>query len=114
MNWKPIPGYEGLYEISDTGLINNLRKYPRLDGDFMKQSIVSYGRYKQICLTNNEKLRRFHYVHRLVATAFIPNPLNKAEVNHINGDRFDNRSSNLEWATRKENVQHSIKLGLRR
>lgn len=54
------------------------------------------------------------YLHRLLAKAFILNPHYKSQVNHINGNKKDNRLSNLEWVTAKENLQHAVDIGLRR
>jgi hypothetical protein len=63
--------------------------------------------YIQICLYLDGK-RYFKMHHRLIAEEFIPNPLNKSQINHINGIKTDNRICNLEWVTPKENVRHAI------
>ena len=103
--WKDIAGCSNDYQISNLGNIKNKK------GLILKQKINKYrGNYKLIILSKygNRILR----VHRLVAKTFIPNPLNKPEVNHINGDKTDNRVENLEWVTRKENTIHMYKTGL--
>lgn len=69
------------------------------------------SKYLVVELSNNGK-RSIKSVHRLVALAFIPNPKNKPEVNHRNGNRFENSTSNLQWVTRKENAQHAYDNGL--
>jgi len=82
--------------------------------------VSNLGRIKRDGQIINVKLNKFGYqyksnirlVHRIVAIAFIPNPLNKPEVNHINGIKIDNRVENLEWATRSENNKHAWDTGL--
>lgn len=102
--WKDIIGYSNDYQISTLGNIRN--KF----GKIMKQRINKHR--------SNYKLIRFYgaapflKVHRLVAKTFIPNPLNKPQVNHINGIKSDNRIENLEWVTAKENTIHMYKTGL--
>lgn len=114
--WKPIKEYNQ-YEISNFGRIKSLDKicahYPKgtrlVKGKIIKQS-VCIG-YLKITLYKNKKPTSFR-VHRLVAQHFIPNPENKPEVNHLKGDKKDNRFWMLEWNTRAENGQHSYDNGL--
>lgn len=105
--WKDIKGYEGLYQVSNQGRIRSFW-HRRKGVDCLVQTSV-YG-YKYVTL-HKEKQRTFR-VHRLVAEAFIPNPEGKPQVNHINGDKGDNRVTNLEWCTGSENMIHAYRNGL--
>ena len=108
--WRDIPGYKGAYIAYDDGRIG----YPHRT-DFLKPTPTNGG-YRRVTLYKNEggkTTRKSFMVHRLVAMAFIPNPQNKPQVNHINGNKSDNRVENLEWCTATENMIHSVKTGLR-
>lgn len=95
--WRDIPGWEGLYQVSNKGRVRSIRVK-------MTQPFDARG-YKVATLHSGERRERTG-VHRLVARAFIPNPEGKEQVNHINGNRADNRVENLEWATCQENNLH--------
>lgn len=102
--WKDIPGYEGLYMISSMGRIKSAYSKRIL-------SLVPSGHkgkdYYVIALVRNGEKKNFP-IHRLVAMAFIPNPLNLPCVDHLNTDRFDNRVENLRWCTYSENNLNPI------
>lgn len=104
--WKPIEGYEGIYEVSASGRVRNVKKAGRM----MTGSTVTHG-YKAVTLHKNG-CGKMMLVHRIVAEHFIPNPENKPQVNHINGNKADNRVENLEWATAQENLTHAMRTGL--
>lgn len=99
MRWALIPGYAGRYEVSDSGEVRNLERNKRL-----KPHNTGKG-YQQVVLQMNGA-RSYTSIHRLVASAFIPNPEGLPQVNHKNGDKADNRVANLEWCTMSENLRH--------
>lgn len=104
-----VVGYEGLYKVTSYGGIWKLGA----DGNVIKQvSIYREGSaYVRIPLRKDGR-RKWHYTHRLVAEAFIPNPLNRPIINHIDGDKFNSRFDNLEWVTYYDNQQHACDTGL--
>lgn len=99
-NWKTIPGWEK-YEISDEGIVRN-----KVSGLEVSQwNHTGKGTtYKRVTLRDKGK-RWNPRVHRLVALAFVPNPNNENEVDHIDGNSFNNNASNLEWVHGKENIK---------
>lgn len=109
--WKDINGFEGLYQVSDTGEVKSLsRVKPNNRGTQQVNERILHKRtdkdgYFAVCLSKDGK----HYgkrVNRLVADAFIPNPENHPVVNHIDEDKQNNNVSNLEWCTVKHNTLH--------
>lgn len=102
VEWRPVKGFEGYYDVSDKGEIWSKRRHKTLS-----PTIDRYG-YKKVVLSINGI--PFHRtVHRLVAQAFIDNPCNFSTVNHINEIKTDNRVENLEWADVKTNVNHGTR-----
>lgn len=99
--WKEIDGTDGKYEVSTLGRIRNKST------KHIRKTQSKHG-YRRINLKIDGKDKNCS-VHRLVATAFISNEENKPEVNHKDGDRTNNRVSNLEWVTQQENFDHAVK-----
>ena len=97
--WKPVKGYEGLYSVSNLGRVKSL-KYGK--EKILKPQKTKDG-YLQVGLYRKEKYKMFK-VHRLVATAFIPNPLGLPEINHLDENKTNNAVSNIEWVSRSYNI----------
>ena len=115
-NWKDIKGFEGYYQISTLGRVKSLERYIQCKNciRYIPEKIRSLGKcwlYPFVSLSKNGKVI-VENVHRLVAEAFIPNPDNLPQVNHKDGNKFNNCVENLEWVTCSENVIHAIKTNL--
>lgn len=112
--WRDVVGYEGLYMISSMGRVVSLPKQTgahfRLWRQLMSQKLTSCG-YLSVSFKDGLR-RKYPTVHCLVAKAFIENPSGKKFVNHINGNKQDNRVENLEWVTGQENMDHAVETGL--
>lgn len=106
---KPIDGYEGLYSIDRDGVVySHGRNGTR--GGICRQWTSASG-YPVVYLSKDDKSKTLK-VHRLVAKAFIPNPDNKPQVNHKDGNKLNYSIDNLEWCTAQENIRHAHELGL--
>lgn len=112
--WKDIEDYEGLYQVSNLGRIRSKYKY---NCRKQKQAIISETEYKIIKPINSEylkvtlvknRIKKQFKIHRIVAKAFIENPKGKEQVNHIDGNKHNNKVDNLEWNTVKENINHAF------
>ncbi len=99
--FKDIKGYEGLYQVSNLGRV---KSFNRGKERILKPCLDRYG-YFHVTLSKNGK-QKGCTIHRLVATTFIPNPNNLPQINHIDGNKTNNKIENLEWCTAQENVTH--------
>ena len=119
MQWKPIKGYDGMYEVSDSGEVRSLDRTRsanirhvtemKIKGKILKQNTKRNG-YKTVDLCKDNKPKTI-LVHRIVAETFIPNPNGYRFVNHKDSNRENNKVENLEWVTSSENRRHGIKTG---
>lgn len=106
---REIPGYEGLYAVSDNGLVWSLQTTQSRRKGPLKPYSNEAG-YLRVNLFKNGKMRH-EYVHRLVAKTFLPNPSGFSVVNHKDADPTNNRVDNLEWCDQKYNIGESRRLG---
>lgn len=105
--WKPIPGYEGFYEVSDSGQVRSIYRYKKV----LKPMISNTG-YERVDLFKN-KVRKQFSVHRLVAMAFIENKDRKPFVNHKDENKLNNNANNLEWVSHVENCHYGTAINRR-
>lgn len=122
--WKPVVGYEGFYEVSNLGNIKSLDRTVKqrnrwgkimdrfFPGKMLSKNRCESARYQMVALSDGNMTRKTILVHRIVAKAFIPNTANKPQVNHINGEKKDNRVVNLEWCDGEYNIAHAVENGL--
>ena len=117
--WKDVPNYEGMYQVSSDGrvwscehTVNRCSGHPNIiRGRLLAHTITSFG-YCNVTLSDVNHNQKRYGVHRLVAMAFIPNPENKPQVNHKDGNKLNNCVDNLEWVTGWENQYHAVINGL--
>lgn len=121
--WKDIKDYEGLYQVSNLGRVKSLRKevnfycglYMEIKKRVYRERIISLKKsnkgYLNITLYKNGIEKHFN-VHRLVAETFLTNINNLPAVNHIDGNKENNKVDNLEWCTYSENMKHAVRTGL--
>jgi len=114
--WVSVSGWEGIYEVSNMGRVkrlaittNNNMKMP----EKIKGHEIVDGGYFRVQLVKRPRKERY-MLHRLVANHFLINPCNKPQINHIDGDKTNNCSFNLEWVTEKENTRHAFEIGLKK
>ena len=116
--WKPINGYEGIYEVSNLGNVRSVDRVVKqmnngvvcnhkYRGRVLAGSAAHNG-YRHIILCDKDKNRKTALVHRLVAETFIPNPDSLPEVNHLDENKLNNRVDNLEWTTHEDNTRYSV------
>ncbi len=126
--WREVDGFEGYYEVSDTGEVRSVDRYVKntrgrhagierfLHGAIMRQTLNTCnngsGGYYVVNLHKNG-MSSVIPVHSIIAKAFIPNPDNMPTVNHIDGNKQNNEISNLEWVSYSDNNTHALRLGLR-
>jgi hypothetical protein len=119
--WRDIPDYEGLYQVSNLGRIKTLaRETYTLSGRLLYRRKEKYRTivhdtkgYPMIILCKNS-ISKTYKIHRLVAKEFIPNPKNKPQINHKDGNKKNNYYKNLEWCTNSENQLHAFSTGLQK
>lgn len=122
--WRDVKGFEGYYQVSNMGQVRSVDRvltvtnkrgttFERVQyGKVIIPSVSKKVGYKAIKMSRDGFYKNYT-VHRLVAIAFIPNPNELEQVNHIDGNQLNNCINNLEWCTRSENALHAVRIGLK-
>lgn len=116
--WRNVIDFEDSYEVSNHGNLRSkdrfimVRALTLFKGRLLNPCLNRYG-YPHSILTNKDKIRKTTLIHSLVAEAFIGPRLNDLQVNHIDGNKANNRIENLEYITCKENIRHAFRIGLK-
>lgn len=111
--WKPVPGYEGYYEISNLGRVKSIDRcvsckgHPHHVREHIKSTTLTATGYPAVSLSKNRKVVQIP-IHQILMGAFVPKPIEATEIDHINTIKTDNRFQNLRWVTHKENMNNSI------
>lgn len=119
--WRDIDGFEGMYQVSDQGRVRSVERTIKMKRNgkeydmHLRGKILSLthtrGGYMSVQIFKDSKYYTYK-VHRLVAIAFLPNPDSLPEINHIDGNKTNNVSNNLEWCTKSHNIRHAFNSGL--
>lgn len=117
--WRDVEGYNGIYQVSDAGRVRS-KWIPSSSSDRQKvahfyhilKPVKASNGYYNVTFCDESGNKKQKSIQRLVAEAFIPNTENKPQVNHIDGDKYNNGVDNLEWATSRENILHAHSNGL--
>jgi len=115
MHWKIIDDFDGRYRVSDTGIIQSCHKWGSRTNERVKwwtRKLLVHDRGYLYVRVNNSGGPKIKFIHRLVAESFIPNPKTLQAVNHLDGDKRNNKHQNLEWCTNKQNTKHALVNGL--
>ena len=111
--WKDIPNFEGVYQASNLGRIRSVCRIAQKSyhgNRIVKEKIMNGSKNEDGYLKvhfKHKKNNKILFIHRLIALTFIENPLNKPQINHIDGNKLNNNVNNLEWVTNLENQQHA-------
>lgn len=109
-HWKSIPEYEGLYEASDLGRIRSLPR-ATTSGKILKPYVNKHNGYCYVTLSKNN-VRKQKRVHKLVMISFCEIDESRPQINHVDGDKTNNKLDNLKWCTQSENMKHAYENGL--
>lgn len=112
--WKEPEGYEGFVQVSNTGKVRSIRtNHGKYQEKELKQRIRSETCQYLLVKITKHNVSHSEFIHRLVAKTFVPNPNNKPQVNHIDGNKLNNNAYNLEWVTCSENHKHAYATNLK-